>query len=142
MNTENKSIVTGFIEEIWNQNHLERMDSFLHADFTDHSLPPSLPPDKEGLTLWVNATGKSFEHQTIIEEMVCEDNKVMIKIKMLLKHVGTWRELEPAGAEIATIGYRYFRLVEGRIIEHWALIDGNTIENQIKETQHGCKVQH
>jgi predicted ester cyclase len=60
---------------------------------------------------------------------------------MLLKHIGKWRNIEPTGAEISTAGYRYLKLSGNTIIEHWALIDGNTIENQLKEAGHGCKAQ-
>jgi len=73
--------------------------------------------------------------------MVCEDNSVMIKIRMQLKHIGEWRGIESTGATIDTIGYRYFKLADNKIIEHWALIDGNRIENQLKQTNHGCKIQ-
>jgi predicted SnoaL-like aldol condensation-catalyzing enzyme len=141
MNATSKEIVTGFIEEIWNKNGFEKLDKYLHPAFSDHSLPPGLPPDKEGLTLWIMGTGQAFEHKTIIEEMVCEENKVMLKIRMLLKHIGTWRNIEPTSADISTVGYRYFKLADNKIIEHWALIDGNAIENQLKEVNHGCNIQ-
>jgi predicted ester cyclase len=87
------------------------------------------------------ATGNAFEHHTTIEEMISEENKVMIKIKMHLKHIGKWRGIEPTGTELSAVGYRYLKLAEGKIIEHWALIDGNTIENRLKEASHGCTLQ-
>jgi predicted SnoaL-like aldol condensation-catalyzing enzyme len=141
MNTNNKEIATKFIEEIWNQNQFDRLDNYIHPDFCDHSLPLALPPNKEGLKLWIIGTGKSFEHKTIVEEMVSEENKIILKIKMLLKHIGNWRDLEPTGAEIFAIGYRYIKFADNKIIEHWALIDGNAIENQLREAIHGCKIQ-
>ena len=130
MDTTNKKVVTSFIETVWNENQLEKMDQYLHPSFVDHSLPPVLPPNKDGLTNWIIGTNKAFENQTVIEEMVSDGDKVMLKIKMLLKHIGKWRDIEPHGAEVFAIGYRYFKLADEKIIEHWALIDGNAIENQ------------
>jgi predicted SnoaL-like aldol condensation-catalyzing enzyme len=141
MNSANKSVILNFIEDIWNQNQFEKIDSYVAADFIDHSLPTDLPSDKEGMKLWIIATGKSFHHRTAIEDMVCEDDKVMLKIKMNLKHVGVWRAFEPTHLEISTVGYRYYKLKDQKIIEHWGLIDGNAIESQLKEVQHGCKIQ-
>lgn len=141
MNLENKSIVTNFIEEIWNQNQFEKIDNYLSIDFVDHSLPPTLPGNKDGMKLWIIGTCKSFEHKTIIDDIVCEDNKVMLKIKMQMKHIGVWRKIEPTHFEITTVGYRFYKLAEGKIIEHWALIDGNSIENQLVEASKGCKIQ-
>ena len=141
MNATNKLIVTKFIEEVWNQNQLEKIDDYIATNFIDHSLPPNLPANKEGMKQWIIATGKSFEHQTMIDAIVCEDHKVMVKINMLLKHIGVWRNIEPTHLEIAAVGYRYYKISGGRIIEHWSLLDGNSIENQLTACQHGCKIQ-
>ena len=141
MNPKDKLIVTSFIEEIWNQNQFDKIDNYISTDFIDHSLPPTLPADKDGMKLWIIGTGKSFEHKTIIDEIVCEDDKVMLKIRMQLKHIGVWRDIEPTLSKISTVGYRYYKLKDGKIVGHWALLDGNSIENQIKEAKHGCKMQ-
>lgn len=141
MNSKNKSIVTNFIKEIWNQKQFEKINTYISTHFVDHSLPPALPADQDGMKLWIIETGKSFEHKTIIDDIVCEGDKVMLKIRMQLKHIGIWRNIEPTQFEIATVGYRYYKLALGKIIEHWSLLDGNSIENQLKEAKHGCKIQ-
>ncbi|AHM62775.1 putative ester cyclase [Flammeovirgaceae bacterium 311] len=137
----NKKIITGFISQVWNQGRLAEIDHFIHEEFTDHSLPPFLPPNKQGLTQWISETGKSFEHKTIIEDIVCESNKVMLRINMQMKHVGEWRGIKPTGKEVIAAGYRCFKVSDFKIVEHWALIDGNSIENQLKDESHGCNVK-
>lgn len=136
-----KNIVTGFIEEIWNQKQFDKADRYLHPDFIDHSLPPTFPADKDGTIKWIIGTGISFENKTVIEEQVTEGEKTILKISMHLKHIGTWRDIEPTGAEISAVGYRYFRITDNKIREHWALIDGNAIEAQLRKASHGCKIQ-
>lgn len=137
----NQSTLTArFIEQIWNNNSFDRLHEFLHPDFIDHSLPPSFPPNAEGLQKWVSATSVSFQHKTIIEEQVTENNTSIIKIRMELKHTGTWRDLEATGIELSTAGYRCFKYKNGLIIAHWALIDGQAIENQISHAAKGCKI--
>jgi len=137
---ENSKLVQQFIEEIWNKRSFEMLDTLLHPSFADHSLSPTLTPDKEGLKKWIHATGVSFEHETIIEDQVVENDRVIVRIKMKLKHIGVWRSIEPTGIEVDTTGYRYFKIKDERIIEHWALIDGERIENQLKQASHGCKI--
>jgi predicted ester cyclase len=136
-----QGLVARFIDEIWNQRQFDKLESFIHPGFTDHSLPAPLPATREGLKEWVLATGQSFDHVTIIEEQVTENDKSMIKIRLMLKHIGVWRGIAPTGAEISVVGYRYFRVADDLIIEHWALIDGNAIENQLRAGNHGCKMQ-
>lgn len=140
MEANSKETVINFIEVIWNQSQFDQIDRYIHPNFTDHSLPPMLPTNKDGLKLWITGTSQAFEHETIIEEIVCEDNKVMVKILMSLKHIGKWRDIEPTGKQIFTNGYRYFKLADNKIIEHWALVDGNAIENDLMLKDHRCKV--
>ncbi len=131
MNTTNKSIVIDFIEQIWNLNHFEKIDNYISNDFIDHSLPSTLSANKKGMKNWIVGTSKSFEHKTIIDTIVCEENNVIIKIKMNLKHIGVWRGINPTSLDITIDGYRYYKLENKKIISHWALIDGNAIQNQL-----------
>jgi hypothetical protein len=136
-----QALVAGFIRDIWNGRRFDRLEHYLHPAFVDHSLPPVLSPDVRGLEQWVRLTDRSFEHHTIIDEQVTEPGKSILKVRMELRHIGEWRGIAPTGHAVVAVGYRCFRLVEERIIEHWALIDGNAIENQLRETAVGCKVQ-
>lgn len=137
---ENSKLVLEFIDQIWNKRNFEKLNDFLHTDFQDHSLPSTITADKDGLKKWILGTGTSFEHNTKIEEQVTEGNNSMLKIRMDLKHIGIWRDIEPTNIDLKIIGYRYFKLQDGKIIEHWGLIDGQSIENQLKNIQHRCKI--
>lgn len=137
---ENSIVVQNFIEQIWNNKAFEKLDNFLHPDFKDHSLSPLLPPDKKGTQQWIITTGLSFEHHTIIEDQVTAGDQSIVKIKMKLKHIGVWRGIEPTGMEVYTPGYRHFKMKDHHIIEHWALIDGQSIESQLKKASQGCKI--
>lgn len=139
MDTSN--IVTNFIQEIWNNRNFSSLDKFLHPEFKDHSLPPALPTGKTGLIQWITQTGLSFEHQTHIEDLVSQGDNTIIKIKMMLTHTGEWRNIQPTGISLQTPGFRHFKLKDGKIIEHWALIDGQTIENILTEASHGCQIK-
>ncbi|QMU27661.1 ester cyclase [Adhaeribacter radiodurans] len=140
MQTSAKTLISGFIEQIWNNRNFQKMDEFLHPNFKDYSLPATLPANQEGSQKWILGTGISFEHQTIIEDLVTEGEKGIVKIKMKLKHIGVWRQIEPTGMEIEAAGYRFFLMKDGKIIEHAALIDGQAIENQLKKAAQGCKI--
>lgn len=136
---ENSILVQDFIRQLWNHKAFEETDRFLHTDYKDYSLPPQFPAGKEGTLKWITLTGISFEHTTVIEEQVTEGDKSIVKICMNLKHIGIWRDIEPTGIELQTSGYRYFKLADNKIIAHWAVIDGQAIENQLKHASHGCK---
>ena len=136
----NAQLVRDFIDQIWNKRNFNQLDRFLDPAYKDYSLPPVLPADAEGTLQWIVNTGKSFKHHTQIEEQVTEGNLSIIRISMQLEHVGVWRDIEPTGMKLMTNGYRQFTISNGLIIAHDALIDGQSIENQISKAAHGCRV--
>ncbi|MNK02913.1 SnoaL-like polyketide cyclase [compost metagenome] len=136
----NKTIVINFIDKIWNKTDISEIRDYLTDDYIDHSLPIALPKNWEGTAKWIETTSGSFQHQTVIEDILCEDDKVFMRISMKLKHTGLWRSHLPSEKEITTRGYRLFRIDSGRIAEHWATIDGSEIEVAIIGTGHGCKI--
>lgn len=139
MQNNNALLVSDFIEQIWNNRYFQRVDDFIHPDYKDNSLPDIFPTDSEGLKKWILATSVSFRHKTIIEDYVSEGDKIILKIKMMMKDIGTWRGTEPTGMEVTTQGYRFYKLKEGKIFESWALIDGQAIESQLKGAIYRCK---
>ena len=133
MEKENvREIVAEFIEEIWNGGRFERIDEFVDSCLVDHTLAPSFGSGREGLVDWIRETGTSFEHETTIEEQVCEKDISMVRLTMRMKHIGTWRGIEPAGREVSAKGYRCFRVRDGRIVEAWGLIDGAALEKGLR----------
>lgn len=129
----NSILVQNFIDEIWNRQSFEKMHVYLHPDYEDFSLSKSFPAGNEGTQQWIMETSKSFIHRSVIEGQVTEQDQCIIRIRMELKHIGIWRGIQPTGKEIYTTGYRQFRFRDGKIIAHWALIDGATIEKQLKQ---------
>ena len=136
----NSSLVKEFINKIWNNQNFDTLPDFLHPDFIDHSLPDGFSANAEGTKKWIIGTSASFEHETIVEDQVTEGNKSIVRVRLMLKHIGRWRNIEPTGIDLSTVGYRYFRLRDGKIIEHRALIDGQHIENRLTGASHGCKI--
>lgn len=128
---EQKDFIAHYIATIWNLGDTSRLEQFLHPGYTDHSLPPGLPPDSTGLKQWIALTHGSFQPETIINEQVAEPGKSIIRITMHMKHTGLWRGIAPTGQTVSIPGYRCFRLQDNRIIEHRALIDGNTLEKKL-----------
>jgi predicted ester cyclase len=133
------SVIAAFIEQIWNQQQFDQLPFFLHPGFTDHSLPVPFPDNVQGLQQWIQATSQSFDHHTTIEQQITEGDRSVVKINMQLTHIGEWRGLAPTGKIASAKGFRLFRVHDGKIIEHWGLLDGNSIENQLNGTTHGCK---
>ncbi|WP_420151244.1 ester cyclase [Spirosoma sp.] len=136
-----RQFIVDFIEVIWNQQQFDQLNTYLHPNYIDHSLPTALPADRFGLVQWIQATSRSFSHRTIIEDQVTEINKTILKVNMEMIHVGEWRGIEATGAQVSTGGYRCYRLMDEKIIGHWAMIDGTGLEDSLRQQAPvGCKI--
>lgn len=51
-----------------------------------------------------------------------------------------WRDMEATGVEVSVEGFRFFEIREDKIVSHWALIDGQKIENNLKKMSSSCKI--
>jgi hypothetical protein len=47
----NKAIVRRMVEEAQSRHNLAVVDELFAADFVDHSVPPGLPPSREGVKM-------------------------------------------------------------------------------------------
>lgn len=132
MSTEqNKNIVRRYIEEVWNKKNLNVVDELLAENYVDHSLPPEFQ-GREGVKQWVKAVSTFFDEQTVIEDQVTEEDRSIIRLTMRLTHHGEWRGIPPTGKQVEVKGYRAYRLEGDKIVEHWALIDGDNLERELR----------
>ena len=131
-------LVAGFIEDFWNGRQFHKAADYFHAGYRDHSVPPNFPAGPAGTIRWIEKTGESFVHRTQIEEVITEAGTVVLRVRLHLKHTGPWRGIGPTGAEVSTTGFRVFRVEAGQIMEHLALIDGESLEKQLKGFAKAC----
>lgn len=133
--------VANFIDALWNKGDFGQIQHFLHPEYIDHSLPAGMPAGSEGTLRWIAATGIAFEHHTRVVTAVSEGNTCICRVRMRLKQVGEWRGIAPAGKEVEITGYREFWFKDGKIIAHHALMDGEAIEQALRQTMQGCVVR-
>ena len=138
----NKQLVKMYIDQIWNNRKVEDLDLFVHEAYYDHSFVPGLPRNKEGLKMWIEKTSAAFQHETITESILAEEDLVTIRITFKVKHTGKWRGIEATGRETEAKGFRQFRVKQNKIVEHWALLDGESLQATLTEVPQGCELPH
>ncbi|MCE7072569.1 ester cyclase [Dyadobacter sp. CY327] len=116
MENLNQQCAIGFIEDIWNMGRFEKLGNYLHADFCDHSLP-DFCQNRYGLILYLKALGRELKHHTSMEEITCEGELVVIRFSLLSS-----RRTSHQDEKSVVLGYRYLRMQENKIVDHWEMI--------------------
>ncbi len=122
-------IVEQFINEFWNRADVQAAERWLSADYVDHAYQPA---DRSGLQQTLAAINSSFpDHRWSIESSTAEGDLVVVRMRMQATHQGDFRGTPASGNPIDVSAYRTFRISNGQIAEHWALLDTATLLRQI-----------
>lgn len=120
----NKTLVRQFVEEAQSRHNLSAVDEYLSPDFVDHSVPPGLPPNREGVklqfTMFFNALP---DLQAIIHDQVADDDKVVTRKTLRGTHRGDLLGIPPTGKVVDINVIDILRVKDNQITDHWNNVD-------------------
>lgn len=128
----NKAIVRRLVEEAQSRHNLGAVDELLAADFVDHSVPPGLPPDREGVKMQFAMFFSAFpDLHVVIHDQVAEGDSVVTRKTFHGTHQGDLMGIPPSGCPIAFDVIDILRLRDGKITDHWNVVDQLGLMRQI-----------
>lgn len=121
---QNKTLVRRFVEEAQTRHNLAAVDECLAPDFVDHSVPPGLPPDREGVkmqfTMFFNALP---DLRAIIHDQIADADKVVTRKTLRGTHQGDLLGIPPTGKIVDIEVIDILRVKDGKITDHWNNVD-------------------
>lgn len=128
-NSTNKDVIKRFVTEVWNENKADVLDEILDPAYYDYS---SEPRNREGLERLLVIVNEAFpDHKTIIEEIVDEGDTVAVCETFCGTHSGPFRGIPASGKKFEVGRYRFFKVVNGKIVSHRGLLDLPALLRQI-----------
>jgi steroid delta-isomerase-like uncharacterized protein len=113
---ENKVTVRRFYEEVINQKHLAVLHELLGAHYVSHDLPS----DPAALKSFISGFHSAFpDGQLTIEQMIAEGDSVALRATYHGTQTGQFQDIPPTGKTVTVPAMDMYRLVEGKIVEHW-----------------------
>jgi steroid delta-isomerase-like uncharacterized protein len=125
MNAEqNKDLVRRFVEEAQTCHNLAAVDEYLAPEFVDHSVPPGLPPTREGVKMQFGMFLSALpDLHAIIHDQVADGEKVVTRKTLRGTHQGDLFGIPPTGKTVDIEVIDILRVRDGRITDHWNLVD-------------------
>lgn len=118
MSEENKALSWRFFEEVWNNKNVDAIDEIMAADFVGHSVPPQLPPNREGLKQYVKIYQFAFPNTNFRpDDQIAEEDKVVTRWTAVGKHEGELMGIPATGKEVTVTGITIDRHAGGKIAE-------------------------
>ncbi len=120
----NKAIIRRFVEEVQNGGDLAAVDELTAPGYVNHSAPPGVPGDREGLKQLTAMFRRAFpDGRMTIEEMVAEGDRVATRKTFRGTHRGELMGIPPTGRAVAIGLIDIVRLVDGKVVESWSAAD-------------------
>jgi len=124
MSEQNKRLVKRALNEVFAGGNFGIVDEIFHPDFINHEAGPRTPPGPEGLKMTVRWLRDAFSdlHYDIQDEIVAGD-KVVVRVISSGRHTGEFIGFKPTGKKFEAQQIHIYRIVDGKIIEHWSSRD-------------------
>ena len=126
----NKAIVRRFVEEFQDQHRVEVVDELVSRDFVNRSGTVRDIPgmeratDFEGMKEIDRMYRKSFPDQRVtIRDMAAYGDKVWTYKTFSAVHTGEFMGIPPTGRTVTIDAIDIMRVVDGKIVELWAVQD-------------------
>jgi predicted ester cyclase len=135
---ENKTLVLRWFAELDKRN-FAIIDELLPVDYIDHNPPlPGMPQGREGVLQASLALYAAFPDAVhIIEDQMAEGDKVMTRLTTHATFRGECLGFQPTGKPVEVKGIAVHRIVDGKLVEHWAQMDMAGFMDQISGSGDG-----
>jgi predicted ester cyclase len=121
----NKEVARRIILDVIDHADMALADRLVAPDYVEHR--PSDDPDAkglDGLKTWIRTVHQAFpDWRHVIQDEVADGDLVTIRSTLYGTHRGAWMGIPPTGNTIEQRGYDQFRIVDGRMVEHWGEYD-------------------
>jgi predicted ester cyclase len=128
---QNKAIVRSYTG-LTNARDLEAAFAHLSPVIVDHAVPLGMPPGIAGTRSFFNMLFTAFPdlHATI-EDLIAEDDKVVDRMTCEGTHQGFFMGAPPTGKRVKWSFIDINRIVDGKVVEHWAEADTMGLLHQL-----------
>ncbi|HEX5532231.1 MAG TPA: ester cyclase [Actinomycetales bacterium] len=120
----NKAVIRRFVAEVQNGKDFDVYDELNDPDFVNLSSPPGVPPDRESGKLFLQAFAQAYPDATFtVDDMIAEGDQVVTKKTMSGINTGDFAGVPATGRRVTFQYVDIMRVRDGRIVQHWNIID-------------------
>ena len=118
---DNKALVQRFYDEIINQKNLAALDQFVSPNAINHTVPTGLP---QGPSQFLGMHLNAFpDVNATVEDLLADGDRVIARVSIRGTQHGAFGSIHARGKPITVTGINIFRIVNGKMVEHWGLVD-------------------
>jgi steroid delta-isomerase-like uncharacterized protein len=118
-----RSLVGRFYDEVLNGRSLEVIDEIAAEDYIENDPLPGQGEGRSGLRDRVSMLVGALEARFTVEDVVSEGDRVVVRWRNRGTHVEPFLGLPASGRPFDIAGIDIYRVADGRLAEHWHVVD-------------------
>jgi predicted ester cyclase len=124
MTTDMKSMVERIPLEVLNSGNFGLIDELMAPDFVEHFPQPGVPPTREGFKQFAISLKTAFpDLHYVIEDSLEIGDRIVHRLTASGTMKGEFMGVPATGKRATWTEIHIGRVANGRLTEHWALID-------------------
>lgn len=124
MNVEaNKQVVRRYYDEVLNERAIDVLPEIAVVDYEEHDPLPGQGIGLSGFIDRVTMLTTAIEQHFTIEDVVAEGDRVVVRWTTNAKQVGDFLGIPATGKSYTIAGIDIHRLQDGKMAEHWHVVD-------------------
>lgn len=127
----NKQVVRRFYDEVLNSGDLDVLEQIAVANYEEHDMLPGQGTGLTGLRDRVTMLQTAFKPRFTIEDVIAEGDRVVVRWTNSGTHVGDFLGIPATGKSVTVAGIDIYRVQDGRMAEHWHVIDQLSMLQQL-----------
>ncbi len=120
---ETRRTITRLYEEVLNEGRLELLDEIAQPDLVEHNPFPGQAQGVEGLKQRVSMVRSAFDPHFTIEHLLADGDKAAVMWTNRGTQLVEWFGVPATGKSFAINGIDIFRFRDGRLSDHWDVVD-------------------
>jgi steroid delta-isomerase-like uncharacterized protein len=121
---DNKTVVRRYYEEVFNQRMTGLIDHLAVEAYIEHDPFPGQGNGRADLAARDQAILGAFSPlQFRLEDLIAEDDRVVARWSQTGTHTGAFMGILPTGRQFTITGIDVHKLEDGRMAEHWHVVD-------------------
>ena len=128
---ENRAVVMRYIEEVWNRHDLDAIDGLVSSEYVNHAASTEEYRHGGARHIWEWILSVFPDHRFDVEDVAADGETVAVRGTMEGTHEGELMGIAPTGKRVAAQQSHWFRVVDGKLAEHWAVRDDLVMLQQL-----------
>ena len=119
----NHVLARRIFDDVINKRNLDLLDELAAPDYIEHNPLPGQRTGIDGLRDRYTILFNAFDFQFTIDDVIAEGDKVVLRWTHAGTHVGEFLGMPATGRSYRTTGIEIWRVEDGKLVEHWDVVD-------------------